>query len=486
MQNPHQAQFKPELFRQACLVGGEWIPVGGQAAIEVVNPANGEIIGRVPSLEKDQIVTAVEAAAGALHDWRTRPAQERADLLYRWYQLLLQHKEDLAAIMTLEQGKPLDEARAEVDYGASYLRWFAEEAPRAYGDTIPARSAGQTILVSKEPIGVCGFITPWNFPNAMLARKLGAALAAGCTAVAKPAEATPFSALALAYLGEQAGLPAGAVNIVTGKASLVGDTLTQHPAVRKLSFTGSTKVGRLLLEKSAQHLQKVTLELGGNAPFIVFDDADLDAAVEGLIAAKFRNSGQTCICVNRLMVQSGVYDEFVARLSNAITSKLVVGDGFAKGVNLGPLINRTAVEKFNQHLSDALSKGAQLICGGPADSDNFVQPTLLRDATSEMQFCQEETFAPLLAAIPFESESDAIIMANDTPYGLAGYFYARDVGRVMRVSAALQVGMVGVNDTALSNAAAPFGGVNYSGFGREGSKYGMDDYLQPKYILLGA
>lgn len=474
----------PELFQQANYWNGQWRQSSTGEVIEVDNPSTGKIIGQVPSVNRAEVADAIDVAERAFQSWRQEPAHTRAKVLRKWGDLLLTHVDDLAEILTTEQGKPLAEAKGEVRYAASYLHWFAEEAPRNYGDTIPAPKTSQKIIVQKQPIGVCGCITPWNFPIAMLARKVAAALAAGCTVVAKPAEATPFSALALAYLGECAGVPGGVFNIVTGDSAMIGDEFTENPKIRKISFTGSTRVGRLLQEKSGRNLIKLSLELGGNAPLIVFDDADLDLAVKGTIAAKFRNAGQTCVCVNRLFVQRSIYDEFIKKLKVAVEA-LVVGDGHDEGVTIGPLIHQKAVEKFQKHFDDAVAQGARVICGDGKANGNFVKPVLMTDGKPSMLFCQEETFAPLLVAVPFDTEEEAIQLANDTPYGLASYFYSNNISRVMRVTDALESGMVGVNETVISNASAPFGGVKWSGYGREGSKYGMDEYLQVKYVLLG-
>lgn len=474
----------PELFQQANYWNGQWRQSSTGEVIEVDNPSTGKIIGQVPSVNRAEVADAIDVAERAFQSWRQEPAHTRAKVLRKWGDLLLTHVDDLAEILTTEQGKPLAEAKGEVRYAASYLHWFAEEAPRNYGDTIPAPKTSQKIIVQKQPVGVCGCITPWNFPIAMLARKVAAALAAGCTVVAKPAEATPFSALALAYLGECAGVPGGVFNIVTGDSAMIGDEFTENPKIRKISFTGSTRVGRLLQEKSGRNLIKLSLELGGNAPLIVFDDADLDLAVKGTIAAKFRNAGQTCVCANRLFVQRSIYDEFIKKLKVAVEA-LVVGDGHDEGVTIGPLIHQKAVEKFQKHFDDAVAQGARVICGDGKANGNFVKPVLMTDGKPSMLFCQEETFAPLLVAVPFDTEEEAIQLANDTPYGLASYFYSNNISRVMRVTDALESGMVGVNETVISNASAPFGGVKWSGYGREGSKYGMDEYLQVKYVLLG-
>ncbi len=474
------------LFRQQCYVNGAWRDADDGATREVSNPANGALLGRVPEMGEAETGQAVAAAAAAFKDWRARTAAERGATLYRWYQLMLEHQEDLARLMTLEQGKPLPEARGEIVYAASFLQWFAEEARRAYGDVVPAARAGQHIVVLKQPVGVCGAITPWNFPAAMITRKAGAALAAGCTLVVKPAGATPYSALALAELGERAGLPPGVFNVVTGRSDEIGRALTGNPVVRKISFTGSTEVGRALMRQSAEHIQKISLELGGNAPFLVFDDADLDKAVEGAMIAKFRNTGQTCVCVNRFIVQDGVHDEFVERLSAAM-GNLKTGDGFEAGVNQSALINQAAVDKVDEHLRDALAGGARLVRGGGSHplGGTYVNATLLADVRPDALLCREETFGPLAGVIRFHTEEEAIALANDTPFGLSAYFYSRDIHRVWRVAEALEAGMIGINEGLISNAAAPFGGVKESGLGREGSRYGMDEYMEVKYLCMG-
>lgn len=475
-----------KLLRSQCLINNRWTAGTAEQRMKVDNPATGETVGEVPNLNEAEVTEAVDCAHQAFLSWRQQPAAERADCLYRWYQLMMEHQDDLATIMTTEQGKPLEEAKGEVAYAAGYFRWFAEEAPRLYGTIIPGRAPGEQIQVLKEPVGVCASITPWNFPLAMLARKAAAALAAGCTMVAKPAGATPFSALAMAELAVRAGFPEGVFNVITGKSQTIGQVFTQNPKVKKLSFTGSTDIGRQLMRQAADNVQKLSLELGGNAPFIVFEDADLDQAVQGLMGAKFRNTGQTCVCVNRLFVQRGCYDRLLDKLAEAM-DKLVVGDGFDPKVNQSALINHSAVEKYHRHLQDALDQGAEVVLGGEVrDQGNYVVPTLLKNAHCQMQFAQEETFGPLLAAIPFDTEEEAVTMANDTPYGLAAYFYSLNPARITRVSAALEAGMVGVNDTAISNPAAPFGGVKASGMGREGSLFGLDDYVNVKYVLLGA
>ena len=481
----HKLLRDPDLFREACFIDGRWI-LAGSSSIPVDDPATGEIIGSVPKLGRAETRDAISAASRALPDWRTRTGKERAALLRRWYELIMANQQDLAVLMTLEQGKPLAESRTEVAYGASFIEWFAEEAKRTYGDTIPSHARDKRILVIKQPIGVAGCITPWNFPIAMITRKVGPALAAGCTTVVKPASQTPFSALALAVLAERAGLPQGILNVVTGSASEIGGELTSNPTVRKISFTGSTAVGKLLMAQCASTVKKVSLELGGNAPFIVFDDADLDAAVEGAIVSKYRNTGQTCVCANRLLVQSRVYDDFADRLGRAV-DRLKVGSGLDEGVSQGPLIDDAAVEKVESHIKDAVEKGATIIKGGARlkPGSRFFAPTVLTGVTPNMDIAREETFGPVAPLFRFEKEADAIALANDTEFGLAAYFYGRDVGRVYRVSEALEYGIVGVNTGLISTEVAPFGGMKESGIGREGSKYGIEEFLEVKYICLG-
>jgi succinate-semialdehyde dehydrogenase/glutarate-semialdehyde dehydrogenase len=475
-----------ELFREACYIDGRWVAGDASRTIQVDDPATGEIIGAVPRLGRTETKTAIDAAAAAFPEWRARTAKERAVVLRRWFDLIMSNQEDLATLMTLEQGKPLTESRSEVAYGAAFIEWFAEEARRTYGDTIPSHARDKRIVVIKEPIGVVGCITPWNFPIAMITRKVGPALAAGCTVVAKPASQTPFSALALAALAERAGLPKGVLNVVTGSAAEVGAELTSNPVVRKISFTGSTEVGKILMAQCAATVKKVSLELGGNAPFIVFDDADLDAAVEGAIVSKYRNTGQTCVCANRILVQASIYDDFAERLGNAV-SRLKVGPGLDEGVTQGPLIDMAAVEKVESHVSDAVAKGARVLVGGrraPAGG-RFFTPTVLGDATPDMALAREETFGPVAPLFKFGTEADAIALANATEYGLAAYFYGRDVGRIWRVAEALEYGIVGINTGLISTEVAPFGGVKESGIGREGSKYGIEDYLEVKYLCMG-
>jgi succinate-semialdehyde dehydrogenase/glutarate-semialdehyde dehydrogenase len=475
-----------KLFRQQNYIDGEWCDADGGGVIEVDNPATGKIIGTVPRMGAAETRRAIEAADRALVTWRAKTAGERAKILRDWFNLMHQHVDDLALIMTLEQGKPLLEAKGEVAYAASFIEWFAEEGKRLYGDTIPAHHADKRIVVIKEPIGVCTAVTPWNFPAAMVTRKVGPALAAGCTIVVKPASQTPYSALALAELGERAGLPPGVMSVLAGASSEIGDEMTSNPIVRKLTFTGSTEIGKVLMKKCAETVKKTSMELGGNAPFIVFDDADLDAAVEGAMASKYRNAGQTCVCANRLLVQNGVYDAFVEKLAAAV-SAMKVGDGTEDGVVLGPLIDGAAVAKIEDHIADALAKGARVVVGGGRHElgGNFFQPTIVADVTPEMKVAREETFGPMAPIFRFESEAQAIQMANDTEFGLAAYFYARDIGRIWRVSEGVEYGIVGINTGVISTEVAPFGGVKESGLGREGSKYGIDDYVELKYLCMG-
>ncbi|WP_250527332.1 NAD-dependent succinate-semialdehyde dehydrogenase [Caballeronia sp. GAWG2-1] len=476
----------PSLFSEQSFIAGEWTASNPSARIVVTNPANGRTIGTVPRATLDQVRASIDAAQRALPAWSKKTGKERAAILRRWYDLMLEHQDDLATLMTCEQGKPLAESHSEIVYAASFIEWFAEEAKRVYGDTIPAPAGDRRIVVIKQPIGVCAAITPWNFPAAMLTRKIGPALAAGCTMVLKPASQTPFSALALCVLAERAGVPPGVLSCVTGNAALIGDELCRNPVVRKLSFTGSTEIGKLLLEKCAGTVKKTSMELGGNAPFIVFDDADLDAAVNGAITSKFRNAGQTCVCVNRFLVQEGVHDAFVGKLANAIT-QLKVGNGLDGDTKLGPLIDEKAVAKAQEHVDDALARGGKLMVGGEADAygANFFQPTLLTGATRDMKIFREETFGPVAPIFRFSTEEEAIRLANDTEFGLASYFYGRDIGRIWRVAEALEYGMVGINEGLISTEVAPFGGIKESGLGREGSKYGIDDYLELKYLCMG-
>jgi succinate-semialdehyde dehydrogenase/glutarate-semialdehyde dehydrogenase len=476
----------PALFRQQCYVNGVWADADDGGTLTVTNPANGETLGTVPDMGAAETNAAIAAAETAFRSWRDKTAAERSGILYHWYELMMEHQADLGALMTLEQGKPLPEAKGEIAYAATFMQWFSEEARRAYGDTIPAAKPGQHIVVIKQPVGVSAAITPWNFPAAMITRKAGAALAAGCSMVVKPASETPYSALALAELGERAGIPAGVFNVITGNSREIGQALNSSSTVRKISFTGSTEVGRILMRQSAEHIQKISLELGGNAPFIVFDDADVDRAVEGAIASKFRNTGQTCVCVNRFIVQDGIHDAFVAKLKTEM-EKLKAGDGFDDGVNQSALINDAAVRKVEEHLNNALDGGATVIAGGEPHplGGNYVMPTLVTGVTPGMMVCREETFGPLAAIIRFKQEQEAIAIANDTPFGLSAYFYSRDIHRVWRVAEALEAGMIGINEGIISNPAAPFGGVKESGLGREGSKYGMDEYMEVKYLCMG-
>jgi succinate-semialdehyde dehydrogenase/glutarate-semialdehyde dehydrogenase len=474
------------LLRNQCYVDGEWIDAAAGAAIEVTNPATGEAIATVPALTGDETRAAIAAAEAAWADWRSMTGKQRAGLLRSWFALMLENQEDLAKIMTAEQGKPLAESRGEIAYAASFVEWFAEEAKRIYGDVIGDPLPGHRIVVLKQPIGVVAAITPWNFPAAMITRKCAPALAAGCPVVIRPASQTPLSALALALLAERAGIPKGVVNVVTGPSGEMGRELTSNPSVRKLSFTGSTEVGKLLMAQCAGTVKKVSLELGGLAPFIVFDDADIDAAVEGAMASKFRNAGQTCVCANRFLVQDGVYDAFAAKLAEAV-ARLRVGNGLDEGVDQGPLIDAEAVAKVESHIADALAHGASLVTGGArhAMGGSFFEPTVLTGATNEMAIAREETFGPVAPLFRFHDEAEAIEIANDTEYGLAAYFYTRDLGRTWRVAEALEYGIVGANTGTISNEVAPFGGIKESGIGREGSKYGIDDFLEIKYVRMG-
>jgi succinate-semialdehyde dehydrogenase / glutarate-semialdehyde dehydrogenase len=475
-----------DLFRQQAYIGGRWCDAESGATIEVNNPATGEILGTVPRMGANETWRAIEAAKDAFSDWSRRPAKERSNLMRRWYDLIMANVDDLGALMTAEQGKPLAEAKGEVAYAASFIEWFAEEAKRVYGDTIPSPWKDRRLVVIKQPIGVCAAITPWNFPAAMIARKAGPALASGCTMLAKPAESTPFSALALAVLAERAGIPAGVLNVLTGEAKEIGGEMTSNPDVRKITFTGSTEVGRLLLKQSADTIKKLSLELGGNAPFVVFDDADLDAAVEGAIVSKYRNAGQTCVCANRLYVQAGVYEAFAEKLVAAV-GQLKVGNGFDPDVLQGPLIDFAAVEKVEDHIQDAVAKGGRVLLGGKrhALGQTFFEPTVLSEVTSQMKVAREETFGPLAPLFRFGSDEEGVQMANDTEFGLASYFFSRDIGRAWRAAEALECGMVGINTGLISNEVAPFGGVKQSGLGREGSHYGMDDFLEIKYLCFG-
>lgn len=475
----------PSLFRADAYVGGTWIAATDGAGISVTDPATGAVIATVPSLDTATIERAIAAAEAARADWAARPAKERGSFLRRWYDLILANADDLAQILTLEQGKPLAEAKGEIVANAAYLEWFAEEAKRVYGEVIPSPASDRRIIVMKQPIGVCAAITPWNFPNGMITRKAGPALAAGCPIIVKPASQTPLSALALAVLAERAGIPPGIFQVVTGKASMIGTIFCKSPKVAKISFTGSTEVGRWLIRESADDIKRLSLELGGNAPFIVFEDADLDAAVAGAMIAKFRNSGQTCVCANRIYVQKGVADEFARRLAVA-AGKLKVGNGTEAGVEQGPLIDTAAVEKVEAHLRDALDRGARLIAGGArhALGGTWFQPTVIADVSPEALVAREETFAPLAPIIPFATEEEAIAMANASEFGLAAYFYSRDLARVFRVAERLESGMVGINTGLIANEAAPFGGVKQSGLGREGSRHGIEEYVEMKYLCI--
>ena len=475
-----------DLMRHQAYIGGRWCDADSGATFDVMNPATGETLGTVPNMGATETRRAIEAAKNAWAIWRRKPAKERSAFLRQWNDLIVANVDDLGKLMTAEQGKPLAEAKGEVLYAASFIEWFAEEAKRVYGDTIPSPWTDRRLVVIKEPVGVCAAITPWNFPAAMITRKAGPALASGCTMVAKPAEATPLSALALAVLAERAGIPAGVFNVLTGEPREIGREMTSNPDVRKLTFTGSTEVGRILMKQSADTIKKLSLELGGNAPFIVFDDADLDAAVQGAIDSKYRNAGQTCVCANRLIVQSGVYDAFAGKLVAAVR-KLKVGNGLEPDVDQGPLIDRSAVEKIEDHIQDAVSHGARVLLGGKqhALGRTFFEPTVLADVTPKMKVAREETFGPLAPLFRFESDEDAVRLANDTEFGLASYFYSRDIGRIWRAAEGLESGIVGINTGLISNEVAPFGGVKQSGLGREGSHYGLDEFVEVKYLCFG-
>ncbi len=476
----------PSLLRQQAYIDGQWVAADNGATLPVTNPATGELLGTIPHLGAAETRRAIAAAAAAMPAWAARTAKDRAGVLRKWYELMLAHQEDLAVLMTAEQGKPLSEARGEVAYAASFIEWFAEEGKRLYGDLIPSHQPDKRIVVMRQPVGVVAAITPWNFPLAMITRKAGPALAAGCSIVIKPATQTPYSALAMALLAERAGLPRGLLSVVTGSATAIGGEMTSNPTVRKVTFTGSTEVGIKLMQQSAPQLKKLSLELGGNAPFIVFDDADLDAAVEGALASKYRNTGQTCVCANRLLVQSGVYAAFTAKLVAAVR-QLRVGDGLAGPTEQGPLIDEKAVAKVEEHLADALAKGAQLVLGGKrhALGGTFFEPTIITEVTPEMLVAREETFGPLAPLFRFDTEAEALRLANDTEYGLAAYFYTRDLARSWRVSEQLEYGIVGLNTGIISTEMAPFGGIKSSGSGREGSKYGILDYTELKYVCMG-
>jgi succinate-semialdehyde dehydrogenase/glutarate-semialdehyde dehydrogenase len=474
------------LFREQCYIDGEWVGADDKSTFAVYNPADGQQIGTVPNMGAAETRRAIETANTAWPAWRAKSAKERAAILRKWYDLMMASQEDLAILMTVEQGKPLTESRGEVAYGASFIEWFAEEGKRVYGDTIPAQSPDKRIVVIKQPIGVCAAVTPWNFPNAMITRKAGPALAAGCTMVIKPASMTPYSALALCELAGRAGIPKGVISVVTGNAGVIGKELTTNPLVRKFTFTGSTEVGKKLMEQCASTVKKVSLELGGNAPFIVFDDADLDAAVEGAMASKFRNTGQTCVCANRIYVQDGVYEKFAAKLGEKVGA-MKVGNGLEAGVAQGPLIEKKAVEKVEEHIADALAKGAKVLTGGKRHEKGgqFFQPTVLTGVTPSMKITHEETFGPVAPLYRFKAEDELIRLANDTEFGLAAYFYSRDIGRVWRVAEAIEAGIIGINVGIISTEVAPFGGMKESGIGREGSKYGMEEFLEVKYLCMG-
>jgi len=476
----------PSLFRQQCYVDGAWISADDRSTLEVRNPATGVLVGTIPKMGAVETKRAIEAANSAWPAWRTKTAKERSNILRKWFELMMANQEDLARLMTIEQGKPIAESRGEIAYGASFIEWFAEEGKRIYGDTIPSHASDKRIVVIKQPIGVCAAITPWNFPNAMITRKAGPALAAGCTMVIKPASQTPYSALALCELAERAGIPKGVLSVVTGSASEIGHELTSNPLVRKFTFTGSTEIGKLLMQQCASTVKKVSLELGGNAPFIVFDDADLSSAVEGAMASKFRNTGQTCVCANRILVQEGVYDKFSMMLAERV-SQMQVGDGLVEGNSQGPLIDMKAVEKVEEHIADALAKGAKVLTGGVrhVKGGQFFQPTVLSGVTTDMKVTFEETFGPVAPLYSFKTEEDLLKLANDTEYGLAAYFYSRDIGRIWRIAEGLESGIVGINVGIISNEIAPFGGIKESGIGREGSKYGIEEFVEVKYLCMG-
>ena len=476
----------PTLLRELCFIDGGWSAADNGATLEVKNPATAQLLGTIPNMGADETKRAIAAAATALPAWRARTAKDRAVIMRRWFDLMIANQDDLAALMTAEQGKPLAESRTEIAYSASFIEWFAEEAKRLYGDIIPGHQGDKRIMVLRQPVGVVAAITPWNFPSAMITRKAGPALAAGCTMVLKPATQTPLSALALAELAQRAGIPKGVFSVVTGSATAIGGEMTGNPTVRKVTFTGSTEIGKKLMVQCAATVKKLSLELGGNAPFIVFDDADLDAAVQGALASKYRNTGQTCVCANRLLVQAGVYDEFARRLKEAVT-QFRVGDGLAGATDQGPLIDAKAVAKVEEHIADALAKGAKVALGGKrhALGGTFFEPTILTDVTPKMLVAREETFGPVAPLFKFETEAQAIAMANDTEFGLAAYIYTRDLARSWRVSEAVEYGIVGLNTGIISTEVAPFGGVKDSGLGREGSSEGLDEYLETKYLCFG-
>jgi len=476
----------PKLFRQQCFIDGAWVDADSGETIDVTNPATGEKLGTIPKAGAAETKRAINAANAAWPAWRAKTAKERSVILRKWFELMMENQEDLGILMTAEQGKPLAEAKGEVGYAASFIEWFAEEGKRIYGDTIPQHGADKRIVVIKEPVGVVAAITPWNFPAAMITRKAGPALAAGCPIVIKPATETPYSAFAMAELADRAGVPKGIINVITGKSGEIGGEMTSNPIVRKLTFTGSTEVGKILLEQCAGTVKKVSMELGGNAPFIVFDDADLDAAVVGAMASKYRNTGQTCVCANRIYVQEGVYDEFLARFSQAI-SAMKVGDGLKGETQQGPLINMSAVEKVEEHLKDAVDHGARVVIGGKRHElgGTFYEPTLVADVTQNMKVAKEETFGPLAPVFKFKSDDEVVKWANDTEFGLAAYFYSRDIGRIWKTAEQLEYGIVGINEGIISTEVAPFGGMKESGMGREGSKYGIEDYVETKYLCMG-
>ena len=477
---------RPDLLRQQCYLNGKWSDADDGSTAPVTNPATGEVIAHVPMMGAAETTRAIDAAKVAQKSWAARTAKDRAGVLRKWFDLMMANQEDLAVILTTEMGKSLAEARGEIAYGASFIEWFAEEGKRVYGETIPQHAVDKRILVLKQPIGVTAAITPWNFPNAMITRKVGPALAAGCAQVIKPALETPLSAFALAVLAEEAGLPAGLMSVITGNSRAIGGEMTSNPTVTKLSFTGSTEVGRVLMQQCAPTIKKLALELGGNAPFIVFDDADLDSAVEGAIISKFRNSGQTCVCANRLFVQAGIYDKFAEKLAARVAT-FKVGNGMDEGVNQGPLINESAVLKVEEHIADVVAHGGTVAVGGKRHvlGHSFFMPTVLTGVTADMKIFREETFGPVAPLIKFKDEADVIELANRTEFGLASYFFSRDIGRIFRVAEALEYGMVGVNTGLISTAEAPFGGVKQSGLGREGSRHGIEDYLEIKYVCLG-
>lgn len=476
----------PSLFNQQAYINGIWVDARNNDVIQVTNPADNTILGTIPNMGQTETSQAIDAANAALPEWRNKTASERSEIMRRWFNLIIENQQDLAIIMTAEQGKPLAESQGEINYGASFVEWFAEEAKRIYGDVIPTPQAGRRIVVIKQPIGVVAAITPWNFPNAMITRKCAPALAVGCSVIIKPATSTPYSALALAELAERAGFPKGVINVVTGNSQQIGAELTSNSIVRKLSFTGSTEIGKLLMRQCATTIKKVSLELGGNAPFIVFDDADINAAVAGAIASKYRNTGQTCVCTNRFLVQDNIYDEFATKLAQAV-AKLTVGDGLKTETQQGPLIDMAAVEKVEDHINNAVNQGAKIVQGGKRHKlgGTFFEPTVLTEVTANMKIAEEETFGPVAPLFRFKTEQEAITLANDTPFGLASYFYTRNLGRAWRIAEALEYGMVGINEGIISSAVAPFGGIKESGLGREGSKYGVDEFLEIKYVCMG-